>query len=234
MPNAWITHVKQFASQHKMKYGVALKQPQCKSTYHSKSTGGMIPVRPSRSIYSRLFGRSRGRQIQPDGDPIHEYNVRTVPVPDTHIIPQAEEVVNYSHAYNAIPQADTVSQIEIRNRLSLLKNQKNVLNSEIQSMKVRLEEFPNSYVTRSHLNVLERRVRYLMEEEFELYQALYDFELTEPRAKLVEVADDPLPINHFTIPYANAVSEEEAANNITGRGIRRRKVRVKGNKYIYL
>ena len=183
MPNAWITHVKQFASKHKMKYGDALKHPQCKSTYHSKSTGGMIPVGPSRSRWSRLFGRSRGRQVQPDGDPIHEYNVRTLPIPDTHIIPQAEEVVNYSHAYDAIPQANTVSQIEIRNRLSLLKNQKNVLNSEIQSMRVRLEEFPNSYVTRSHLNVLERRVRYLMEEEFELYQALYDFELTEPRAK---------------------------------------------------
>jgi hypothetical protein len=40
MPNAWITHVKQFASQHKMKYGDALKHPQCKASYHGKTVRG--------------------------------------------------------------------------------------------------------------------------------------------------------------------------------------------------
>ena len=40
MTNAWIAHVKAFATQRKMKYGDALKHPDCKSSYHSgKRTG---------------------------------------------------------------------------------------------------------------------------------------------------------------------------------------------------
>ena len=38
MKSLWITHVKSFAQKHKMKYGDALKNAQCKSEYH-KSKG---------------------------------------------------------------------------------------------------------------------------------------------------------------------------------------------------
>ena len=38
MKSSWVTHVKAFAQKHKMKYGDALKNAQCKSEYH-KSKG---------------------------------------------------------------------------------------------------------------------------------------------------------------------------------------------------
>ena len=36
MPNAWITHVKEFADKKKMKYTDALKSQECKDAYKSK------------------------------------------------------------------------------------------------------------------------------------------------------------------------------------------------------
>lgn len=36
MPNAWITHVKEFADEKKMKYTDALKSQECKDAYKSK------------------------------------------------------------------------------------------------------------------------------------------------------------------------------------------------------
>jgi hypothetical protein len=33
MPSAWIEHVKKFAKDHNMKYGEALKDAKCKSSY---------------------------------------------------------------------------------------------------------------------------------------------------------------------------------------------------------
>ena len=41
MASAWVTHVKSFAQKHKIKYGEALKNAQCKSEYH-KSKGKYI------------------------------------------------------------------------------------------------------------------------------------------------------------------------------------------------
>lgn len=35
MPNAWITHVKEFADKKKMKYNDALKSQECKDAYQS-------------------------------------------------------------------------------------------------------------------------------------------------------------------------------------------------------
>jgi hypothetical protein len=53
MTNAWITHAKQFASAHHMKYGDALKNPHCKASYQKqKMKGGML-----RRIYDRIRGR---------------------------------------------------------------------------------------------------------------------------------------------------------------------------------
>ena len=36
MPNAWITHVKEFSDKKKMKYTDALKSQECKDAYQSK------------------------------------------------------------------------------------------------------------------------------------------------------------------------------------------------------
>ena len=38
MKSSWVQHVKAFAQKHKLKYGEALKNAQCKSEYH-KSKG---------------------------------------------------------------------------------------------------------------------------------------------------------------------------------------------------
>ena len=60
MVNAWIAHVKQFAAQHRMKYGDALKHPECRSSYHSgKRTGGMV------------------MEYDANGDPKHKFNEDT-------------------------------------------------------------------------------------------------------------------------------------------------------------
>lgn len=47
MPNKWIQHVKEFADKHKLKYGEALKHPQCKASYAtiSGSGGGASKIR---------------------------------------------------------------------------------------------------------------------------------------------------------------------------------------------
>ena len=42
MPNAWINHVKEYASKNNLKYGDALKSPDCKSSY-SKTGNGIPP-----------------------------------------------------------------------------------------------------------------------------------------------------------------------------------------------
>ena len=38
MTSSWVKHVQQWSKKHKMKYGEALKNAQCKSEYH-KSKG---------------------------------------------------------------------------------------------------------------------------------------------------------------------------------------------------
>ena len=41
MASAWVTHVKSFAQKHKMKYGEALKNAQCKSEHTQASFNTM-------------------------------------------------------------------------------------------------------------------------------------------------------------------------------------------------
>ena len=81
MANAWITHVKAFAQQHNMRYGDALKHPQCKTSYHSGKQringGAYMPPTPPRDsngnqTYQPLksYGRgqvARKRYITKDG-----------------------------------------------------------------------------------------------------------------------------------------------------------------------
>jgi len=35
-PNKWVVHCKAYAAKHKMKYGDAMKDPKCKSSYKAK------------------------------------------------------------------------------------------------------------------------------------------------------------------------------------------------------
>ena len=37
MPNAWVNHIKEYASKNNLKYRDALKDPECKSSYKSGS-----------------------------------------------------------------------------------------------------------------------------------------------------------------------------------------------------
>lgn len=41
MANAWIEHVKEYALVHNIRYGDALRDPNCKSSYHGKSGGAL-------------------------------------------------------------------------------------------------------------------------------------------------------------------------------------------------
>jgi hypothetical protein len=46
----WICHVKAFATEHKLKYGEALKNPKCSASYTRKAK----PSKPTKSESSRL------------------------------------------------------------------------------------------------------------------------------------------------------------------------------------
>ena len=56
MPNAWVNHVKQYASQNNLKYGDALKDPACKSSYTKTGTG--------------ILGMTRNGMVKPAKQPI--------------------------------------------------------------------------------------------------------------------------------------------------------------------
>jgi len=36
MPNSWVAHIKAFAAKHKIAYGCALSNPDCRASYKSK------------------------------------------------------------------------------------------------------------------------------------------------------------------------------------------------------
>ena len=54
--NVWISHVKQFAIQHKLKYNDALKNPECKALYRRMKNikGGMIEENQEPTFQERL------------------------------------------------------------------------------------------------------------------------------------------------------------------------------------
>ena len=56
MVNAWITHVKQYASEKGMKYGDALKDPACKSSYTKTGKG--------------ILGMTRNGMVKPAKQPM--------------------------------------------------------------------------------------------------------------------------------------------------------------------
>ena len=81
MPSPWITHVKQFASQNHMKYGNALKHPQCKASYH-KLKGGMIATRPDGPMPS-----NRPRRAQMSSSPVQTVAEWIQPPEEAEVIP---------------------------------------------------------------------------------------------------------------------------------------------------
>ena len=82
MVNSWITHVKQFAAKHNLKYGDALKRPQCRVSYHNGAISGTGP-KPQPS-HSREYTCAVGDQQKPVNDdarlhPRKCYNENTNP-----------------------------------------------------------------------------------------------------------------------------------------------------------
>lgn len=68
MPSAWITHVKKFATEHKMKFGEALADKRCSASYKSLQTSttrhgptGFLPVDavPKKKSAKRKTGSSK-------------------------------------------------------------------------------------------------------------------------------------------------------------------------------
>jgi hypothetical protein len=53
--NKWITHVKKWSSDHKIAYGCAISDPECKKAYHSVKTVKTVkpivkPVKPNKQV----------------------------------------------------------------------------------------------------------------------------------------------------------------------------------------
>jgi hypothetical protein len=77
-PSAWIQHVKAFASKHGMKYGDALKSPECKASY-KKMKGGFLPLLASvaapyaikgavsgfKALYNKIRGKKKAKAPAP-------------------------------------------------------------------------------------------------------------------------------------------------------------------------
>ena len=71
MVNSWITHVKQFAAKHHLKYGDALKRPQCRVSYHNGAIRGTGP-KPQPS-HSREYTCAVCEQRKPVNDDARLY-----------------------------------------------------------------------------------------------------------------------------------------------------------------
>ena len=69
MASAWIEHVKKFAAEHKMKFGEALGDKRCKSTYKSLQTStpnkgpmSFVPVDAVKSKKSKSSRKSKSKK----------------------------------------------------------------------------------------------------------------------------------------------------------------------------
>lgn len=74
MPSAWITYVKKFASEHKMKFGEALADKRCSASYKSLQTSApnkgpmsFVPVdaAPNKKPLKRTKSKSSSKRSQP-------------------------------------------------------------------------------------------------------------------------------------------------------------------------
>ena len=174
MTNAWITHVKQFASKHHLKYGDALKHPQCKTTYH-KSKGGMIPQRPDGPRSSARRGRRPQipveEQVQnPVIAPQNPVIVAVAQDPHMHIPTAVAEVYNRrdnqplrsAQVANFIQRATSPTLYE--GRAVQLINDSHELQAEIRILTRQLEANPRSHRLALTLRALqESETRHLAE-----------------------------------------------------------------------
>ena len=201
MTNAWITHVKQFASKHHLKYGDALKHPQCKTTYH-KIKGGMIPQRPD----GRPSGR-RGRrpQMTVEEPPVHAEVIARPPARrgrQTQM--QVEEPpVHAEVTISAIPEVQIATSTEqMENDAMNIMGQIRNLQARIRSLAVRLDQNPRNLNIVSILEALQESERSLLAEVHEIISILNPAH--EPVARLIPTVHVPV-------------------SNRTGEGIYRRK-----------
>jgi len=90
MPNAWITHVKNYALQNNLKYSDALKDPACKASYKTGSglTQSSEPVVPELNF--PLTGRPLQRRNR-GGRRINRVSAEPIDVP-VAVQAQAEEI----------------------------------------------------------------------------------------------------------------------------------------------
>ena len=123
MPSAWITHVKQFASQNHMKYGNALKHPQCKASYH-KLKGGMIPRIPDGP---RPSNQAPGRREQMSSSPVQTVGEWIPPPEEAEVIP----ITNVQdEAVDVIQQIQSVQEMiqQFTHDLSVNPNRSRTIN----------------------------------------------------------------------------------------------------------
>ena len=72
MPNAWITHVKQFAADKKLSYGCALSMPECKNSYKKTKESNKIK-------------ESKEEEVKPESKAYTKYNKPIGPVKPTSV-----------------------------------------------------------------------------------------------------------------------------------------------------
>lgn len=73
MPNAWITHVKNFAANNKLSYGCALSMSECKSSYKSTKT------KPEETKVHTMYKKPIG-PVKPEKKPYTKYDRAIGPV----------------------------------------------------------------------------------------------------------------------------------------------------------
>ena len=61
MPNAWVTHVKQYAAANKTTYGCALSMPECKAAYKKEPT--KVPkTKESKKEDTKVYSRESAKK----------------------------------------------------------------------------------------------------------------------------------------------------------------------------
>ncbi len=66
MPNAWISHIKEWAIRNGVSYGCALTKPECKASYHAKKPGAERGAMSAEDVNRALPKKRvvRGRTVQ--------------------------------------------------------------------------------------------------------------------------------------------------------------------------
>ena len=84
----WITHVKQYASQKGITYNAALKDSECKSSYHSKKTVTPSVPKETVSVLKEIVSVPKQRRTKKaiiNIKPIDENNIDNTPQDDIKV-----------------------------------------------------------------------------------------------------------------------------------------------------